>query len=127
MVTIVRTNEGAQASEKEVAATLDDLAREGARRMIVAALEVEVTEYLAHHRESRDERGHAMVVRNGQARPRRLTVGSGTVPIAAPRVNDQRIVHGVRQKFTSQILPPYLRRSPKGGCRLALALFARPL
>jgi len=81
--------------------------------MIVAALDVEVTEYLARHRDVRDERGHAMVVRNGQARPRRLTVGSGTVTIAAPRINDQRVLHGARQKFTSQILPPYLRRSPQ--------------
>lgn len=59
-----------------------------------------------------DERSHAVVVRNGHARPRRVTVGAGTVRIQAPRVNDQRIVHGVRQKFTSQILAPYLRRSP---------------
>ena len=88
--------------------------------MIGAALEVEVTEYLAHHRESRDERGHAMVVRNVETRPRRLTVGSGTVAIAAPRVNDQRVVHGVRQKFTSQILPPYLRRSPNVSAVLPL-------
>ena len=56
-------------------------------------------------------RGHALVVRNGQARPRRLTVGAGTVTIAAPRVNDQRVLHGARQKFTSAILPPYVRRS----------------
>lgn len=51
------------------------------------------------------------MVRNGQARPRRLTVGAGTVTIAAPRVNDQRVLHGARQKFTSAILPPYVRRS----------------
>jgi hypothetical protein len=47
--------------------------------MIVAALDVE--EYLAHHRSVRTERGHAMVVRNGQARARRVTVGAGTVSI----------------------------------------------
>jgi len=120
MMTIVRTNRGAQASEEEVVATLDDLAREGARRMSVAALEVEVTEYLARHRDIRDKRGHALVVRNGQARPRRLTVGAGTVTIAAPRVNDQRVLHGARQKFTSHILPPYLRRSPKVSAVLPL-------
>ena len=58
-------------------AALDDLAREGARRMILAALEAEVEEYLVRHRAARDERGHAVVVRNGQARPRRVTVGAG--------------------------------------------------
>ena len=51
------------------------------------------------------------MVRHGQARPRRLPVGAGTVTIAAPRVNAQRVLHGTRQKFTSAILPPYVRRS----------------
>ena len=112
MMTQVRTTEGAQGSEAEVATALDELAREWARRMILAALEVEVEEYRQQHRDARDSRGHALVVRNGPARPRRLTVGSGTVTIRAPRVHDQRVVDGVRQKFTSQILPPPVRRSP---------------
>ena len=99
---------------------LDELAREGARRMILAALEIEVDEYRQRHREARDSRGHALVVRNGQAQPRRLTVGAGTVTIRAPRVNDQRVLHGARQKFTSAILPPYLRRSPQVSAVLPL-------
>jgi transposase-like protein len=90
---------------------LDELAREGARKMIEAALLAEVEEYLAQHASVRDELGHALVVRNGKARERRFTVGSGTVPIIAPRVNDRRVVDGERMKFTSKILPPYLRRS----------------
>jgi transposase-like protein len=111
MMTVVRTKAEAQESEQVVATALDELAREGARRMILAALEIEVEEYRQQHRDARDPRGHALVVRNGQARPRRLTVGAGTVTIAAPRVNDQRVLHGARQKFTSAILPPYVRRS----------------
>jgi len=55
----------------------------------------------------------ALVVRNGRGRARKLTVGSGTMSIEAPRVNDKRVVEGERQRFTSQILPPYLRKSPK--------------
>ena len=120
MMTLVRTTEGAQGSEAEVATALDELVREGARRMILAALEVEVEEYRQQHRDARDSRGHALVVRNGPARPRRLTVGSGTVTIRAPRVHDQRVVDGVRQKFTSQILPPSVRRSPKVSAVLPL-------
>src|SRR5262249_25492093 len=89
-----------------------ELAREGARRMIAAALETEVEDYIARHREERDTDGHALVVRNGKARARGLTVGSGTMAIEAPRVNDKRVVDGERQKFTSKILPPSLRRSP---------------
>ena len=111
MSTIVRTKGPAQASAQAIATALDELAREGARRMILAALEIEVAEYQQQHCDARDPRGHALVVRNGQARPRRLTVGAGTITIAAPRVNDQRVLHGARQKFTSAILPPYVRRS----------------
>ncbi len=111
MRTIVRTKVDAQGSEQAVATALDELAREGARRMILAALEIEVEGYRQQHRDARDPRGHALVVRNGQARPRRLTVGAGTVTLAAPRVNDQRVLHGARQKFTCTILPPYVRRS----------------
>lgn len=102
--------------EEEVGAlrpTLDELAREGARRMLRAALEVEVAQYLEEQRGERDEEGHALVVRNGHARPRKVTLGAGTVEVQAPRVNDQRVVEGKRQKFTSAILPPYMRRSPK--------------
>ena len=112
MMTIIHSNGSAQENEAMVATAVDALAREGARRMILAALEVEVEEYVTRHRAARDERDHAVVVRNGHARSRRVTVGAGTVRLQAPRGNDQRIVHGVRQKFTSQILPPDLRRSP---------------
>ena len=94
--------------------TLDEIAREGARRMLVAALEVEVEAYLEAHRHVRDEAGRALVVRNGKARPRKVTVGAGTLEVRAPRVNDKRVDEaGRRERFTSRILPPYMRRSPK--------------
>lgn len=91
--------------------TLDALAREGARRMILAALEAEVEEYVTRFRGVRGNDGRAVVVRNGRGRPRQVTLGTGTVAIEAPRVNDKREIDGTRQKFTSAILPPYLRRS----------------
>jgi len=82
--------------------TLDEIAREGARRLLVQALEVEVAEYLETH-QARDENGHALVVRNGKTRARQITLGSGAVQIQAPRVNDQRIgADGERQRFTSK-------------------------
>ena len=100
---------------EEAAVTLDDLAREGARRMIAAALEAEVDEYVCSFVDELGEDGKRLVVRNGRARERRLTVGSGTVPIRAPRVNDKRVEEdtGERQRFSSRILPAYARRSPK--------------
>jgi putative transposase len=95
--------------------TLDDLAREGARRMIAAALEAEVDAYVGSFVEEVGEDGKRLVVRNGRARERRVTVGSGTIPIRAPRVNDKRVEEdsGERRRFGSKILPAYARRSPK--------------
>jgi hypothetical protein len=94
---------------------LDDLAREGARRMLIAALKAEVDDYIERHRGAQDEQGHALVVRNGRAATRKVTLGAGTVEVRAPRVTDRRCdEHGHRQRFTSHILPPYMRRSPKG-------------
>jgi putative transposase len=96
----------------EIAVTLDDLAREGARRMIAAALEAEVDEYVGAFVEERDESGKRLVVRNGQGKERRVTVGSGTVRLRAPRVNDKRVDEaGERQRFSSRILPAFLRIS----------------
>jgi putative transposase len=97
-----------------LASTLDELAREGARRMLAAALEVEVAAYIEEHQHELDEQGHRRVVRNGKAQARTVTLGAGTVQVQAPRVDDRRIDEtGQRQRFTSQILPPYMRRSPK--------------
>jgi transposase-like protein len=93
----------------EITQSLDELAREGARRMIVAALEVEVEQYIEELRHLRDEHGHALAVRNGKAEPRTVTLGAGNIELQAPRVNDRRPDH----RFTSEILPPYMRRSPR--------------
>lgn len=94
---------------QEIESPLDELAREGARKMIAKALELEVAEYMDKYRHLRDELGHALVTRNGKARERSLVLGCGTVQITAPRVRDRREGH----RFTSSILPPYMRRSPK--------------
>src|SRR5246500_289378 len=112
----VVTLPGAGGNE-EMLDSLDALAREGARRMIATALRAEADEYVERHSDEVDEDGHRLVVRNGRARERKVTVGSGTIPIKAPRVNDKRVdgETGERQKFSSRILPAYARRSPKVG------------
>ncbi len=94
---------------------LDELAREGARRMIAAALEAEVDEYVQTFVEEVDADGRRLVRRNGRGQQRKVTVGSGTLPIRAPRVDDRRVdpESGARQRFSSRILPRYARRSPK--------------
>src|SRR5438477_11819163 len=88
-------------SNEEITIALDELAREGARRMIAAALRAEADEYVERFSDEGDEDGHRLVVRNGRARERRVTIGSGTIPIRAPRVNDKRVdaETGERQKF----------------------------
>jgi len=95
--------------DNEMQVTLDDLAREGALRMIAAALEAEVEEYIASFVDERDEDGKRLVIRNGKAKERKLAVGSGTLAIRAPRVNDKRVDEetGERKRFSSRILPAY--------------------
>lgn len=87
---------------------LDELAREGARVMLQAALEAEVAEYLEQHRMQLDDDGHRLVVRNGHLPERDLVTGVGPVRLKQPRVRDKR----EGEKFTSKILPPFLRRAP---------------
>ena len=95
--------------DPEIREPLDELAREGARRMIQAALEVEVEQYIQRMGHVRDEGGHAQVVRNGTAAERTVHMGAGSIKIKAPRIHDRR----ADQRFSSQILPPYMRRSPR--------------
>jgi transposase-like protein len=94
---------------------LDELAREGARRMLAAALEAEVDDYLAAHAAERDEAGRRLVVRNGHASEREVTTAAGAIPVQAPRVDDRRSdpSTGGRARFCSVILPPWCRPSPK--------------
>lgn len=77
--------------------------------MIVAALELEVDQYVQQLRHLRDESDRALVVRNGHARERAVQLGAGPVKVRAPRVDDRRPDH----RFSSKILPPYMRRSPR--------------
>ena len=109
----LRAGEG----DEEITLALDELAREGARRMIAAALRAEADEYVERFSDELDDDGRRLVVRNGRARARKVTVGSGTIPVRAPRVNDKRVDEqsGERQRFSSRILPAYARRSPKVG------------
>ena len=99
----------------ELRLDLDAIVREGARRMLAAALEAEVDDYLAAHAAERDEGGRRLVVRNGHARQRQVTTAAGAVPVRAPRVDDRRtdLVSGERVRFRSVILPPWCRKSPK--------------
>jgi len=111
---MLRVVEKPSEENQELRTTLDELLQRGALKMLQEALEAEVEEYVTRHRDVRDARGRAQVVRNGKAPARQLVTGSGTLEVRAPRVNDRRIdADGERQRFTSEILPSYMRRAPK--------------
>jgi putative transposase len=103
------------AAREDLAAGLDEIVREGARRMLAVALEEEVAAYIAAHVGERGEDGRRLVVRNGHARAREVTTVAGAIEVRAPRVNDRRVdeATGERSRFRSAILPPWCRKSPK--------------
>jgi putative transposase len=111
MLSVISTEQ----AHDELRLDLDAIVREGARRMLAAALEAEVDAYLAAAGDERDERGRRLVVRNGHARQRQVTTAAGAVRVRAPRVDDRRVdpATGGRVRFRSVILPPWCRRSPK--------------
>src|SRR5919198_4450094 len=99
----------------ECSSLIDQIVREGAQRMLAEALQAEVEARIARFAEERDERGHRLVVRNGYHEPREVLTSAGVVEVRAPRINDKRVdpETGERQRFTSAILPPWCRKTPK--------------
>jgi transposase-like protein len=95
-------------ASKKAESVLDEIVREGARRLLQHAVEMEVAEYVAEHRDILGPDGHRQVVRNGWMKEREVTTGAGPIPVKRPRVHDKR----PGERFTSRILPPYMRRAP---------------
>src|ERR1700747_1893251 len=94
---------------------IDEIVREGARRMLAEALQAEVDAYIAAHAAERDEDGRRLVVRTGYHQPREVLTSAGAVEVTVPRVNDKRTDPdtGERKRFSSAILPPWARKTPK--------------
>jgi putative transposase len=91
---------------------LTDVLRQGAQRMLAQAVEAEVAAYIEAHGDQFDAQGHRLVVRNGHKPERAIQTGLGPVPVRQPRVDDRRVdADGHRIRFTSSILPPYLRKT----------------
>jgi putative transposase len=108
--------EGETTQEQELTLDLDQIARQGAQKMLAQALQAEVRAYLEAAQGERDEHtGHALVVRNGYHIERQVVCGAGNIEVRAPRVNDRRVEEqtGERKRSRSVILPPYMRRSAK--------------
>jgi transposase-like protein len=114
VLTVVQ--EGSSGEEPAASGSLiDEIVREGARRMLAEALQAEVDAYIARFAGERDERGRRLVVRNGYHQPREVLTSAGAVEVTVPRVNDRRTepVTGERKRFSSAILPPWARKTPK--------------
>jgi putative transposase len=89
---------------------LGEVLRHGAQQLLAQTIEAEVQEWIERHAEHRDWRGHQQVVRNGYLPQRTILTGVGPVEVQQPRVHDRRPL-GQAEKFCSQILPPYLRKT----------------
>jgi len=90
-----------------VADVLTEVLRHGARELLQQAVEAEVAEFVARHRELKDEHERQRVVRNGYRPERKIQTGIGEVAVKAPRARDR----AGEIKFQSNILPAYLRRT----------------
>ena len=91
----------------EVSDVLTQVLRDGAQHLLARAIEAEVADFLERYRSDMDQAGRARMVRNGYLPERTIQTGLGEVGIKAPRVRDR----ASKIRFTSSILPPYLRRT----------------
>jgi transposase-like protein len=116
MLTVVADDCPGQPGAKDGSPSLiDEMVREGARRMLAEALQAEVNAYIAAFAAERDENGRRLVVRNGYHQEREVLTSAGMVRVTAPWVNDKRTgpATGERQRFSSAILPAWARKTPK--------------
>lgn len=115
MLTVVTDPESGDNDQPATGELIDQIVREGARRMLAEGLRAEVDAYVAAFTDQRDEHGHRLVVRNGYPQPREVLTAAGSVEVIAPWVNDRRVdpETGERQRFASAILPARARKTPK--------------
>src|SRR5256714_10279368 len=114
MLTVVPDVAGALPA-REPSSLIDQIVRDGARQMLAAALQAEVAAYIGQFAGLRDEDGRRMVVRNGTAEPRTVLTSADAVEVTVRRVNDKRTDQetGEQKRFSSAILPPWARKTPK--------------
>jgi len=116
MLTVVSGDGSDHEGGKDASPSLiDEIVREGARRMLAQALAAEVDAYIAQFAAERGGDGRRLVVRNGYHQSREVLTSAGAVKVTVPRVNDKRTDPGTgeRMRFCSAILPPWARKTPK--------------
>src|SRR5690606_9356387 len=90
---------------------LDELVREGARRMLQSAIDAEVEAFISQHAGRRDDSGRRLVVKNGNLPAREILTGAGPIEVQQGRVRDNAADPQERVEFTPSVLPAYLRRT----------------
>ena len=102
MLTVVHDAEPSNENGTAGGSLLDEIVRDGARAMLLAALQAEVAAYIDAHVGEVDETGHRLVLRNGYHQPREVVTAAGAVPVRAPQVNDKRLdaETGQRHRFS---------------------------
>jgi hypothetical protein len=104
---------------------LDEILREGARRLLQAALEAEIQEHLDRYQQVLDAQGHREVVHKGHHPERVILAGAGPSPISQPRVDDRALETKGLPRFTSKILLKFLRRAPSIDTLIPVRSFRR--
>ena len=90
---------------------LTEVLRDGARKLLEQAIQAEVEDFLRRYAHLQDEHGRSRLVRNGFLPEREVQTGIGSVAVKMPRVRDRGGEDGERIRFSSNVLPKYLRRS----------------
>ena len=104
--------------------SLTEVLRQGARKLVLQAVEAEFSSFLANHSHERLDDGRQRVVRHGHLPERKVMTGIGAVPVRVPRSRDRKACKNEfdpapdgknaddgKIRFASQLLPPYIRRS----------------
>lgn len=89
---------------------LTEILQAGCQEILASALEAEITEFLEHYKELRDDNGRQRIVRNGYLPEREIQTGVGQIKAQVPRSRDRQS-EGEPVRFSSSLVPPYLRRS----------------
>jgi transposase-like protein len=90
---------------------ITDILRQGARKLLAQALETEIEIFISQYKDLTDQMGRQRIVRNGHLPEREIQTGIGAVPVKAPRIRDRHVKPSKRIRFSSSILPPYLRKT----------------
>ena len=90
---------------------LDEIVKRGAREMLQRAIEMEADLFLDRYQYILNDEGNRRVIRNGHHKSRKIVTGAGSIEITSPRVDDRALIAQNESRFSSRIIPPYLRRT----------------